>query len=89
MPTLARSERTTMQFTVVPRDQSAPVEHTKRALENAIADFVPGMRLLKINPHTGTATVEIPADDVHRVRAVLGVEFMVDPNAPLKPLRQQ
>jgi hypothetical protein len=78
---VSQAAKGNQQFTVVPRNPSTPVEHTKASLERLIAGVVPEMRILRVNPSTGVVTAEIPEQHVDQVRSALGEGFLVDRNA--------
>ncbi|HVW93084.1 MAG TPA: hypothetical protein VHB74_10805 [Devosia sp.] len=71
------------EFTVSPRDVTAPAAATQAAVQNAVAE-VESARLVVFHRDIGQAIVAVPPDELDRLKTALGPDFLVDPRAPLR-----
>jgi DNA-binding transcriptional ArsR family regulator len=70
-------------FTVASRDVTAHVDLTIRAVENALQSF-PDANIVRADQDIGVVIIQVPEQQIAKLRAELGDGFMIDPNAPLR-----
>jgi hypothetical protein len=70
-------------FTVASRDVTAPVDLTIRAVENALQSF-PDANIVRTDRDIGAVIIQVPEQQIAKLRAELGDGFMIDPNAALR-----